>query len=134
MNPSKIIIPAILRFLAALILLQTLYFKFTAHPDSVFIFSTLGLEPVGRIGTGILELLAAGLLIFRKSAWLGAILGLGLMSGAIFSHLIVLGIVVQGDGGQLFALAVITWVCCLGTIFFNFSRVPILQNLIREKR
>lgn len=102
----------LLRIVAAVILLQTLYFKFTGHEQSVRLFTQLGMEPWGRIGTGVLELIAAILLLVpRTTAW-GALLGLGLMSGAIFFHLTELGIVFDGDA-VLFMYAVITWVCCL---------------------
>jgi uncharacterized membrane protein YphA (DoxX/SURF4 family) len=105
------IIAWILRLLAAIILLQTLYFKFTAHPDSVYIFEQIGMEPWGRIGTGILELIASVLILYPKTTGIGAALGLGLMAGAIFFHLTKLGIRVNGDI-ILFLYAVITFVCC----------------------
>ncbi len=107
--------------LAAIILLQTLYFKFTAAPVSVYIFSTLGIEPYGRIGTGVLELITGFLLIFRKTSAYGAILGMGIISGAILSHLFVLGIVVENDGGYLFFLAIVVFVACLVSALLNFS-------------
>ena len=93
--------------LAAVILLQTLFFKFSAAPESVYIFSTIGAEPVGRIGSGVVELIAAVLLLWPAFAWFGALLALGTMSGAILTHLTVLGVEVQGDGGTLFALAIL---------------------------
>ena len=92
-------------------MLQTLYFKFTAAPESVYIFSTLGLEPWGRIGIGSLELIASVLIVIPKTTSLGALLALGIMAGALVSHLTKLGIVVQNDGGQLFTLALIVFVC-----------------------
>lgn len=119
-------LPLALRILAAVILLQTLYYKFTAHPDSVYIFSTIGLEPVGRIGIGVLELIAAALLLYRPIAWAGAVLGWGLMNGAIFFHLTNLGIQVQGDGGLLFTLAAVVWVSCLIIILFSLSELPVV--------
>ncbi len=91
---------------AAVILLQTLFFKFTGAPESRFIFTTLGIEPWGRIGTGLAELIAAGLLLYRPWSVFGGLMAAGLMAGAIFSHLVRLGIEVQGDGGLLFGLAV----------------------------
>ncbi len=97
----------ILRLLAAVILLQTLFFKFTAAPESVFIFSTIGIEPWGRIGTGILELAASILILIPATTAFGALLAIGLMSGAIFFHLTKLGISVQNDGGQLFIYALL---------------------------
>jgi uncharacterized membrane protein YphA (DoxX/SURF4 family) len=103
----------ILRLLAAVIMLQTLFFKFTAAPESVFIFSTLGIEPWGRIGTGVGELIASVLILVPATTAFGAILGLGLMGGAIFFHLTKLGIVVQDDSGQLFVYALLVFISCL---------------------
>ncbi len=106
-------IERITSLIAAVILLQTLYFKFTGAPESVYIFSQLGLEPYGRVGLGIVELITAVLLIVKRTSFVGALLGLGIITGAIFSHLFVLGIVVQNDGGLLFALAVIVFIMCV---------------------
>lgn len=117
---------------AALILLQTLYFKFTAAPESVYIFSELGMEPYGRIGTGILELIIVFLLLIKKSSLIGAILGLGVISGAIFSHIFVLGIEVQNDGGLLFGLAVLVFTLCLVTVFMQKDKL--LSLLTRLKK
>ncbi|MFL5748689.1 MAG: DoxX family protein [Niastella sp.] len=102
----------ILRLLAAVIMLQTLYFKFTGHPQSVALFTQLGMEPWGRIGTGVLELIASVLILYPRTTGWGAALGLGLMSGALFFHLTKLGIVFDGDA-VLFTYALITFVCCL---------------------
>jgi uncharacterized membrane protein YphA (DoxX/SURF4 family) len=96
-----------LRLLAAIILLQTLFFKFTAAEESVYIFTQIGMEPWGRIGIGIMELIASLLILYPKTTALGAIMAIGLMVGAIFFHLTKLGIVVQNDGGQLFVYAVL---------------------------
>ncbi|MDP0501026.1 MAG: DoxX family protein [Verrucomicrobiota bacterium JB022] len=96
----------LLQIAAAAILLQTLFFKFSGAEESVYIFSTLGLEPWGRFATGTAELIAAGLLLSGKLAWWGAALALAIMLGALGGHLFGgLGIVVQGDGGLLFSLA-----------------------------
>ena len=100
----------LLRLVVAIVLLQTLYFKFTAATESVYIFSKLGIEPFGRIGIGILELIAAVLILIPRTTFFGALLGLGLMAGAIFSHLFILGIEVQHDGGALFGLALLVFV------------------------
>jgi len=108
---------------AALILLQTLYFKFTAAPESVYIFSQLGLEPYGRIGTGVLELIIALMLLVKRFSLFGALLGLGVISGAIFSHIFVLGIEVNEDGGLLFGLAVLVFILCLVTIFMQKTKL-----------
>jgi hypothetical protein len=109
----------LVKIVAAVIMLQTLFFKFSAAPESVYIFSVLNLEPYGRIGTGIIELFAGILILIPKTSVYGAILGLSTMMGAIFSHLFVLGIIVQNDGGKLFILGVITAICCLIIIFKN---------------
>ena len=101
---------------AAIILLQTLYFKFTGAPESVYIFNELGVEPFGRIGTGVLELIISLLLLIKRYSLWGAILGLGVISGAILSHIFILGIEVQNDGGLLFRLAILVFVLLLITI------------------
>lgn len=99
------IAPWILRIVAALIMLQTLYFKFSGAEESIYIFSKLGIEPWGRIGTGILELIASLLILYPKTTFFGALLANGLMSGAVIAHLTKLGITVKNDGGQLFIYA-----------------------------
>jgi uncharacterized membrane protein YphA (DoxX/SURF4 family) len=109
--PYRNILLWILRILAAVIMLQTLYFKFSAQAESVHLFTLLGMEPWGRIGTGILELIASLLLLYPRTTGLGAVLGLGLMGGAIFFHLSRLGIIFDGDA-LLFSYAVIVFVCC----------------------
>ena len=95
-----------LRIAVAIILIQTLHFKFTAHPDSIYIFSKVGLEPFGRIGIGILELIAAILILIPKTIWAGALLTVGLLSGAVMMHLTQLGVEINNDGGTLFYMAV----------------------------
>ena len=101
----------LLRILAALIMLQTLYFKFTANPQSVKLFTELGMEPWGRIGTGVFELIASILILIPRTTVFGAALGLGLMSGAIYFHLTKLGIYFDGDP-VLFIYALTVFVCC----------------------
>ena len=103
----------IVRWITAIILLQTLFFKFSAAPVSIYIFSELGMEPWGRIGTGILELIASILILIPRTTVYGAIIGLGLMAGALFFHFTKLGIVVQNDSGKLFVLALIVFISCL---------------------
>lgn len=113
----------VLRVAAALIFLQTLYFKFTGAPESVHIFQTLGAEPWGRYASGVAELVAAILLLIPRTAWMGAGLGLGVISGALVSHLTKLGIEVQGDGGTLFYLAIVVFVCCAGVLWLHRKEV-----------
>ena len=122
MSPLSRSLRLLPNLIAAVILLQTLFFKFTAAPESVYIFSTLGLEPIGRIGSGVAELIAALLLLWPASAWVGAALALGIMGGAILSHLTVLGIEVQGDGGQLFLLAVLVAVLSAFLLYRDRTR------------
>src|SRR5207237_2163164 len=112
-SKTTIIIAWICRVVAAVILLQTLFFKFTAAPESVYIFTKVGLEPWGRISSGIAELIAAILILIPATTWLGAGLALAVIAGAIFSHLTVLGIVVMNDGGLLFGLALAVVACCI---------------------
>src|SRR5262250_2752942 len=102
-----------LRGAAAAILLQTLFFKFSGAKESVYIFSTLGMEPWGRIGSGVAELIASILLLLPSTVIYGALLSLGVISGAIFFHLTKLGIALPAvdDHGELFALAVVVFLC-----------------------
>ena len=117
-----------LRIIAAVILLQTLYFKFTAEPTSVELFTKLGMEPWGRIGTGVFELIASILILIPGFSWIGAAIGLGLMAGAIFFHITKLGITFGGDA-SLFILALVTFTCCLALIliyrekYFNLLKL-----------
>ncbi|THU30386.1 DoxX family protein [Niastella caeni] len=118
-----------LRLLAAIIMLQTLYFKFTGHEQSVALFTQLGMEPWGRIGTGVLELIASILILYPRTTGWGAALGLGLMSGALFFHLTKIGIVFDGDA-VLFIYALITFVCCLVLLVKYYQQIPMLRKLI----
>jgi uncharacterized membrane protein YphA (DoxX/SURF4 family) len=116
----------VLRLVAAVIMIQTLYFKFTGHPQSVALFTQLGMEPWGRIGTGVMELIASALILYPRTTGWGAALGMGLMGGALFFHLTKLGIVFDGDA-VLFIYALITFVCCL--ILFIKYRQQVLSKL-----
>jgi len=98
------------QIVAAVILGQTLYFKFSAAPEAVALFTKLGVEPWGRLGLGVVELVAVALLLVPRTAALGGAVAVGLMVGAVGSHLGPLGIEVEGDGGQLFLLALVTLV------------------------
>jgi len=120
------VITWILKLVAAIIMLQTLFFKFSASAESVYIFSALGMEPWGRIGTGIAELIASVLILIPRTTLLGALMGIGIMLGAVVSHLFVLGIVVMNDGGQLFLYAILVTLSCVGLVYLNFSKMPLL--------
>lgn len=113
---------------AAIILAQTLFFKFTGAPESVFIFSKLGMEPWGRYGSGAVELVAVVLLVSPRFASLGALLAAGVMGGAIVSHLTRLGIVVQGDGGLLFGLALTVLLCAAVVLCIRRREIPLIGH------
>lgn len=132
MNLMKIV-SWLLRIVAAVIMLQTLFFKFTAHPQSVALFTQIGMEPWGRIGTGVLELTASILLLIpRFTAW-GAAMGVGLMSGALFFHLTSLGIEFDGDK-VLFYYALTVFLCCLVLLLFNKQQILQPLNSFLKKR
>jgi hypothetical protein len=129
MSSTLLIISWAARIVVAVILLQTLFFKFTGAEESKYIFSTLlgpDLEAFGRIGSGVVELIAAILLVTPRTAWLGALLSLGTISGAIMSHLTMLGIVVKDDGGLLFALAVTVFVLSGVVLLIHRRELPVL--------
>jgi uncharacterized membrane protein YphA (DoxX/SURF4 family) len=119
----------VLRIVAALILIQTLYFKFSAHPQSVELFTEIGMEPWGRIGTGVLELIASLLILYPRTTGYGSVLGMGLMAGAIYFHLTRIGIYFDGDP-LLFIYAVTVFVCCSFLAFF--FRSQLLALLIKK--
>jgi putative oxidoreductase len=116
----------VLRITAAIILLQTLFFKFTGAPESVYIFTKVGAEPWGRIGSGVVELIAALLILTPRFTWLGSLLAIGVMAGAILSHVTVLGIEVRSDKGLLFALALIVFVCSTVNLLLHRTEIPVI--------
>lgn len=126
-------ISTLLRITIAIILLQTLYFKFTAHPDSVHIFSELGVEPWGRIALGIIELITAALILIPRSQIIGIFLSLGIILGAIFSHILVIGFNVSNDGGGLFTLAIIVFISAMIYIIINWSELISILNSIKKR-
>ncbi|MFT4736104.1 MAG: putative oxidoreductase [Cyclobacteriaceae bacterium] len=118
----------LLRIAVSVILLQTLYFKFTGQPESIYIFETLGMEPWGRIGSGIVELVASVLLLLPTTIGLGALLVLAVMSGAVFMHLTKLGIEVQGDGGTLFYMAIFCFLSSLYLAWVYRKQIPVIKR------
>jgi hypothetical protein len=131
-SKSGRIVSWVCRLTAALILLQTLFFKFSAAPESVYIFTKVGMEPWGRYGSGVVELIAALLLLSRCHAWQGALLAIGVMGGAIASHLTVLGIEVQGDHGLLFGLALTVLFTSTMVVYLDRAKVPFLARLFQS--
>lgn len=119
----------VLQLSAAAILLQTLFFKFTGAEESVFIFSTLGAEPWGRIASGVVELVAAVLLLYAPTATVGAALAMGVMVGAIGSHLTILGIEVRNDGGLLFGLALTVFLASAMILAIRRADIPVVGRL-----
>lgn len=117
--------------LVALILLQTLFFKFSGAAESVYIFTTVGIEPYGRIGSGIAELIAALLILYPKTRWFGSTMAMGVMAGAIMSHLTILGIEVMGDGGYLFFLALVVF---FGSAFLLLRHLDEPLKILKIKK
>ena len=123
-SPAKHLPAAFIAF----VFVQSLFFKFTGSYETDHIFGTLatwsGLSWFGIYGgyiIGIAELIAA-ILLFTSWHGLGAIMSVGIMSGAIFFHLFTpLGIpmpefnaageIVGDDGGLLFGMACLVWLC-----------------------
>lgn len=131
MSTAVVVISWILRLVAAAILLQTLFFKFTAAPESVYIFTKVHAEPWGRIGSGVVELIAAVLLLWPRFTWAGAVLALGVMAGAIMSHLTLLGIEVQGDHGLLFGLALTVFFSSALLLVIHRSQLPVVGGFFQ---
>ncbi len=132
MSSKIIVVSWVCRIIVAIILFQTLFFKFTGAEESKYIFSTLmgpELEAYGRIGSGVVELIAVILLLIPGTAWLGALLALGTITGAIMSHLTMLGIVVKDDGGLLFILAITVFVLSAVTLLIHRRDIPVLGSV-----
>lgn len=125
MTRTEFIVSWILQITVAVILFQTLFFKFSGAEESVYIFSTLGVEPWGRIASGAIELVVVGLILFPPTAAIGALLALGVITGALASHAI-LGIEVRGDGGLLFALAVTVFVASAVVVYLRRGELPLV--------
>ena len=123
----------LLRIVVAVILLQTLFFKFTGAKESVYIFTTLGAEPSGRLGSGVVELIASILLLVPRTAVFGAILALGTISGAIFAHVTKLGVTIPAvdDRGELFGLALAVLVGSLVVLYLHRGEIPVVGPLLR---
>jgi len=119
----------IIRIIIAIILIQTLRYKFTAHPDSVYIFSQVGLEPYGRIGIGVLELITAILILIPKTIWAGAALTFGIIAGAVFMHLTMLGIEINHDNGALFYLALTVFILSGIVLFQHRKEIPFIGKM-----
>lgn len=123
----------VLRGIAAIILLQTLFFKFTGAKESVYIFSTIGAEPWGRIGSGVVELIASILLLYPRTIVYGGVLSMGVISGALVAHLTKLGIALPavGDNGELFGLAVAVFVCSFAIVIMYRGELPFIGASLR---
>ena len=131
---TKVILSWLLQLITAAILAQTLFFKFSGAEESIYVFSTLGIEPWGRIGTDLMELVAVILLLTPRTVTTGALLSLGLISGAIFSHLTKLGIVVKDDGGLLFALAVAVFAFSSMILWIRRTQIPVIGRFCTSNR
>ena len=137
----------LLTLYVALVFIQSLFFKFTGSPETVYIFqgkldpwaASLGFgglfAPGGLFSAkvvGSFELIASVLLLAgaamsaqRAVQVLGAAMGLSVISGAIFFHLYTpLGVAVvnadgSSDGGELFALACGVWLACAALLWLR---------------
>ena len=131
MSKPATVVSWVLQIVVAVILFQTLFFKFTGAEESVYIFSTLGVEPWGRLLAGTMELVAVGLILYPPTAVYGALLSLGVITGALASH-VKLGLVVKDDGGLLFVLAMSVFLASLAIVYLRRSEIPVLgERLFR---
>ena len=115
--------------IAAGIMIETLFFKFTGAEESVYIFSKMHTEPWWRWGQGIWELLASIGLLLPRWRWAGGILTTGAMGAAIFSHMTWLGFSILGDHGLLFGMACVTFVCGFTVLMLHRREIPFTTPL-----
>ena len=137
------LISKLLSIIAAVILLQTLYFKFTAHPQSIRLFTSIGAyihwygaNPYMRIGTGVMELIAGILLLVPSVRFLGALMSLGVISGAIATHLLIPTVGVNFGGDPwLFIMAVIVFVCSFILLIIHKDQgLTLYQQYIKKSK
>lgn len=129
LTPRQRVISWACQLIAAGIMIETLFFKFTAAPESVYIFRRMGTEPWWRWGQGIWELLASVCLLVIPLRWAGGILTTGAMLAAILSHMTWLGYSIQGDHGLLFCMAVVTFICGLTVMILHRHSIPWITPL-----
>lgn len=119
------------RLVAAYLMFQTLFYKFTGSEESIEIFTTVGMEPWGRYGVGVMELIASILLLITYISWMGALIAIGLMLGAIGMHLTLIGIEVRNDGGQLFLYAIIVALCSAYVLWQDREKAITFLNKLK---
>lgn len=131
---SKItnIVSWIAQIIAVVIMGQSLFYKFTAHEESVAIFTDINMEPYGRILIGVLEVFACLLLLKRSSAHYGALLGFGIMGGAVIGHFTQIGF--EGARGQLGAMAFLVMICCAVILFIRRMELPFVGSALRASK
>lgn len=129
LSRTQLIITLICCLIAAGIMIETLFFKFTGAQESIYIFKRMGTEPWWRWGQGILEILASICLLTRRLKWAGGTLGTGAMLAAILSHMTWLGYSIQGDHGLLFGMAVVSFLCCAIVLFLHRHEIPFVTPL-----
>ena len=99
-------------------------------PETLYIFETLGLpDPMWRILSAVSELIIAILILVPRTTGIGALLGAGMMVGALTSHLTILGIEVQGDGGTLFGMGIVVLICCSILVWKNRESIPVVNKV-----
>ena len=130
MNKTAYTVSWVAQIIAVLIMGQSLYFKFTAHPESVAIFTDINMEPNGRILIGVIELVACLMLLRPASAHYGAILGACTMGGAIVGHFTQIGW--HGERGTLGLMAVLVLVACSVVLYIRRRDLPLIKVALDE--
>jgi len=120
----------LLRITVAIIYIQTLYFKFTAHPDSVYIFTKMGVEPFGRISLGVIELIISIGILIPKTKYAAIVMSIAIVLGALMSHIFILGIIVNGDNGLLFSLACLIFLLSILLFIYHYDEIKLNANRI----
>ena len=126
------IISWVLQLVVVFILGHTLFYKFTDAPETVELFAQLGMGAFGYKLIGLLELIACVLLLMPASVATGALLGWGLMTGAIIAHVTEIGF--EGESGVLGALAITAWLCCTVIMYLNRTSLPIVRMVFKKHK
>lgn len=129
MKTLSFIVQWTLRLFISFYLIQYSYVKLSGQQSAIELFTTLEMEPWGRITIGILELITVLLILYPRTTVLGGLLGMVSMAAVIYYHLTQLGIAIRGDS-FLFIIACAIFAASLALVITN--RKQLINSIFSE--